>query len=54
MAISQIKASSIEEKIERSTVKTMSTNSKTGEQKTLSENPLDRKAPEARSIAETS
>ena len=37
------KSMSTEEQIERSTVKETKTNSKTGEQKTISEKPLDRK-----------
>ena len=41
-----------EEKIERSTVKTTSTNSQTGESKVVSEKPLDAKAPEARSLVD--
>ena len=41
-----------EEKIERSTVKTTSTNSQTGETKVVSEKPLDAKAPEARSLVD--
>ena len=47
------KSMSKEEKIERSTVKTESTNTKTGKKTTLSEKPLDKKAPEARSIADS-
>jgi putative FmdB family regulatory protein len=47
------KSMSKEEKIERSTVKTETTNSKTGERKIISEKPLDKKAPEARSIADS-
>ena len=47
------RAVSKEEKIERSTVKTESTNTKTGEKRTLSKKPLDKKAPEARSIADS-
>ena len=41
-----------EEKIERSTLKTTSTNSQTGESKVVSEKPLDAKAPEARSLVD--
>ena len=41
-----------EEKIERSTVKTTSTNSKTGENKVVSEKSLDAKTPEARSLVD--
>ena len=41
-----------EEKIERSTVKTTSTNTGTGESKVVSEKPLDAKAPEARSLVD--
>ena len=41
-----------EEKIERSTVKTTSTNTKTGESKVVSEKPLDAKAPVARSLVD--
>ena len=41
-----------EEKIERSTVKTTSTNTKTGESKVVSEKPLDAKIPEARSLVD--
>ena len=41
-----------EEKIERSTVKTTSTNTKTGESKVVSEKPLDSKTPEARSLVD--
>ena len=41
-----------EEKIERSTVKTTSTNSQTGETKVVSEKPLDAKIPEARSLVD--
>jgi hypothetical protein len=47
------KSMSKEEKIERSTVKTESTNTKTGKKTTLSEKPLDKKSPEARSIADS-
>ena len=47
------KSVSREEKIERSTVKTDRVNTGTGERKTISEKPLDRKAPEARSIADS-
>ena len=46
------KSMSKEEKIERSTVKTTSTNSKTGESKVVSEKPLDAKTPEARSLVD--
>ena len=46
------KSMSKEEKIERSTVKTTSTNSKTGESKVVSERPLDAKTPEARSLVD--
>jgi putative FmdB family regulatory protein len=46
------KSMSKEEKIERSTVKTTSTNSQTGESKVVSEKPLDAKAPEARSLVD--
>ena len=46
------KSMSKEEKIERSTVKTTSTNSKTGESKVVSEKPLDAKVPEARSLVD--
>ena len=41
-----------EEKIERSTVKTTSTNTQTGETKVVSEKPLDAKIPEARSLVD--
>ena len=41
-----------EEKIERSTVKTTSTNSQTGETKVVSEKSLDAKTPEARSLVD--
>ena len=41
-----------EEKIERSTVKTTSTNSQTGESKVVSEKPLDAKSPEAGSFVD--
>ena len=41
-----------EEKIERSTVKTTSTNTKTGESKVVSEKPLDAKSPEAGSFVD--
>ena len=41
-----------EEKIERSTIKTTSTNTETGESKVISEKPLDAKIPEARSIVD--
>ena len=37
----------------KSMSKTETTNTKTGEQKTVSEKPLDKKAPEARSIADS-
>ena len=47
------KSMSKEEKIERSTVKTETTNSKTGKKTIVSEKPLDKKAPEARSIADS-
>jgi putative FmdB family regulatory protein len=47
------KSMSKEEKIERSTVKTESTNTKTGKKTIVSEKPLDKKAPEARSIADS-
>tara|TARA_B100000787_G_scaffold148834_1_gene120479 strand:- start:226 stop:552 length:327 start_codon:yes stop_codon:yes gene_type:complete len=47
------KSMSKEEKIERSTVKTESTNTRTGKKTTISEKPLDKKAPEARSIADS-
>ena len=46
------KSMSKEEKIERSTVKTTSTNTGTGESKVVSEKPLDAKAPEARSLVD--
>ena len=46
------KSMSKEEKIERSTVKTTSTNTQTGESKVVSEKPLDAKAPEARSLVD--
>ena len=46
------KSMSKEEKIERSTVKTTSTNSQTGESKVVSEKPLDAKTPEARSLVD--
>ena len=46
------KSMSKEEKIERSTVKTTSTNSQTGETKVVSEKPLDSKAPVARSLVD--
>ena len=46
------RAISKEEKIERSTVKTTSTNTGTGESKVVSEKPLDAKAPEARSLVD--
>ena len=46
------KSMSKEEKIERSTVKTTNTNTKTGESKVVSEKPLDSKAPEARSLVD--
>ena len=41
-----------EEKIERSTVKTTSTNTGTGESKVVSEKPLDPKTPVARSLVD--
>ena len=41
-----------EEKIERSTVKTTSTNTKTGESKVVSEKPLDAKSPKAGSFVD--
>ena len=41
-----------EEKIERSTLKTTSTNTETGESKVVSEKPLDAKTPEARSLVD--
>ena len=41
-----------EEKIERSTVKTTSTNTETGESKVVSEKPLDAKTPVARSLVD--
>ena len=41
-----------EEKIERSTVKTTSTNTQTGESKVVSEKPLDAKTPVARSLVD--
>ena len=46
------RAISKEEKIERSTVKTTSTNTQTGETKVVSEKSLDAKAPEARSLVD--
>ena len=46
------KSMSKEEKIERSTVKTTSTNTGTGESKVVSEKPLDAKTPEARSLVD--
>ena len=46
------KSMSKEEKIERSTVKTTSTNSQTGETKVVSEKSLDAKTPEARSLVD--
>ena len=41
-----------EEKIERTTTKTTSTNTKTGENKVVSEKPLDPKTPVARSLVD--
>jgi len=46
------KSMSKEEKIERSTLKTTSTNTQTGESKVVSEKPLDAKAPVARSLVD--
>jgi len=46
------KSMSKEEKIERSTVKTTSTNTQTGESKVVSEKPLDPKTPVARSLVD--
>ena len=46
------KSISKEEKIERTTVKTTSTNTQTGESKVVSEKPLDAKTPEARSLVD--
>ena len=46
------KSMSKEEKIERSTVKTTSINTGTGESKVVSEKPLDAKTPEARSLVD--
>ena len=46
------RAISKEEKIERSTLKTTSTNTETGESRVVSEKPLDAKAPEARSLVD--
>ena len=46
------RAISKEEKIERSTLKTTSTNTETGESKVVSEKPLDPKTPVARSLVD--